>query len=645
MDKPLWNPTDTLLNDSNMAHFIQFISDKEKITLSNYEDLYEFSITHPEQFWSSAAEFCGIIFSKKANKILLDSDTMLKAQWFVGAELNFAQNLLKHKNLNKPALIFRNENGEKLRLSYPELFEQVQALASRLSDEGVTKGDRIAGYLPNRPETVIAMLATASIGAIWTSCSLDFGYHGVYDRFQQIKPKILFAANGHYYNGKWHDNLDIIQQLQKTLASLNKTVVIDNSGKNINEINLNNGELFTDFLSKTPQSLKYNQVLFNHPLYILFSSGTTGIPKCIVHSVGGTLIQHLKELILHTDLKQDDKIFYYTTCGWMMWNWLVSSLAVGSTVVLYDGSPLFPKAKRLIDLIDELDITIFGTSAKYISAIEKVGLQPKKTHQLRKLKAILSTGSPLVPKNYDYIYEYFKTDVRLCSISGGTDIISCFALGNPISPIYRGELQCRGLGMKVDVYNEKGHSIKHHKGELVCTAPFPSMPIYFWNDPEQEKYKKAYFQKFPNVWAHGDYAEITPHHGVIIYGRSDTLLKPGGIRIGTAEIYREVEHFDEILESIAVGQPTDDDEVIVLFVVMKPGCALSPELIAKIKQNIKQNVSPHHVPTKIIAVPDIPRTISGKIVELAVRNILLGRPVENIDAITNPEALAYFRLY
>lgn len=644
MDKPLWQPTEMLFEHSNMARFIQFICDKEHITLSNYDDLYQFSISHPKQFWASVAEFCEIIFSKKATNILIHPDDMLSAQWFVGAELNFAQNLLKHKDLNKPALIFKNENGEKLSLTYPELFDQVQALATRLRDEGIKKGDRIAGYLPNRPETVIAMLATASIGAIWTSCSLDFGYHGVYDRFQQIKPKILFAANGHYYNGKWHDNLDIIRELQESLTSLTKTVIIDNSGKNTKENHLNKVELFEDFLSKTPQTLQYTQVLFNHPLYILFSSGTTGVPKCIVHSVGGTLIQHLKELMLHTDLKKDDTIFYYTTCGWMMWNWLVSSLAVGATIVLYDGSPLFPKAKRLIDLIDELGITIFGTSAKYISAIEKVGLKPKDTHQLTHLKTILSTGSPLAPKNYDYVYQQFKSDVRLCSISGGTDIISCFALGNPLLPIYRGELQCPGLGMKVKVYNEKGHCIKHHKGELVCTAPFPSMPIYFWNDPEQEKYKKAYFHKFANVWAHGDYAEITQHNGIIIYGRSDTLLKPGGIRIGTAEIYREVEHFDEILESIAVGQPKDDDEVIVLFVVMKLGYSLTPELIAKIKKNIKQNVSPHHVPAKIIAVPDIPRTISGKIVELAVRNILLGKAVENIDAIANPEALEYFKL-
>ncbi len=643
METPLWQPTEELLNHSNMARFIQFIRVKEQVALIHYNDLYQFSITHPERFWSSVADFCEIIFSKKTNKVLIHPEKMLEAQWFVGAELNFAENLLKHKDLNKPAIIFRNENGEKISLTYPELFDQVQALATSLINEGITKGDRIAGYLPNRPETVIAMLATASIGAIWTSCSLDFGYHGVYDRFQQIKPKILFSANGHFYNGKWFDSLAVLKQLQDTLPSLKKIIMINNSAKKLTTTELNNAELFSEFLSKTPKPLKFTQVLFNHPLYILFSSGTTGVPKCIVHSVGGTLIQHLKELILHTDLKKDDTIFYYSTCGWMMWNWLVSSLAVGATIVLYDGSPLFPNPNRLLDLIDEVKITIFGTSAKHITALEKAGLTPKKTHQLNQLKSILSTGSPLVPKNYDYVYSNIKSDLRLCSISGGTDIISCFALGNPLLPIFRGELQCRGLGMKVEVYDEKGKSIHHKKGELVCTAPFPSMPIYFWNDPDQEKYKKAYFQKFPNVWAHGDFAEITIHDGVIIYGRSDTLLKPGGIRIGTAEIYREVEHFDEILESIAVGQPRENDEIIILFVVMKQNYSLTPELIQKIKQSIKQNVSPHHVPSKIISVPDIPRTISGKIVEMAVRNIILGKPIENIDAIANPESLKYFK--
>jgi acetoacetyl-CoA synthetase len=464
------------------------------------------------------------------------------------------------------------------------------------------------------------------------------------DRFSQIKPKILFSADGYFYNGKWIDLMEKNQQLSKQLSTVEKIIVIPFTQNLPDCSRLNNAVIFNDYISNQDKtSIKFEQLPFDHPLYILYSSGTTGVPKCIVHGAGGTLIQHLKELVLHTDLKPDDRLFFFTTCGWMMWNWLVSGLASGATVILYDGSPLYPRPETLFDIAEQEDITIFGAGAKYFSAIEKAGVKPIKTHSLAKLKSILSTGSPLPPKSFDYIYRDIKNNIHLASISGGTDIISCFALGNPTQPVYRGELQCRGLGMKVKVFNENGESVQGQKGELVCTAPFPSMPICFWNDPDQKKYHEAYFEKFPDVWAHGDYVEFTEHDGIIIYGRSDAVLNPGGIRIGTAEIYREVENLPEVIEAVAITQNWQNDVRIILFVKLQDSVILDTDLTSLIKNTIRENTTRRHVPAKVIQVTDIPRTFSGKIVELAVSDIIHNRPVKNIDALANPESLEYFK--
>jgi acetoacetyl-CoA synthetase len=642
MNTPLWTPTATRVKEANITRFIAWAQTACAAEIRDYPSLYQWSIAQPEEFWAAVWRFCGICAVREWDKVLEDADKMPGARWFGGAKLNFAENLLRPEE-DKPALVFYGESGIRRSLSYPELKLQVARLACAMKESGVTVGDRIAGYLPNLPETVIAMLATTRIGAIWSSCSPDFGVQGVLDRFGQIRPRLIFTTDGYFYNGKRIDVLHRVHQILPQLPGIQAVVVVPYAGEG-EVTRIPGGIRYADFLIQKPNPiLELEHLPFDHPVYILYSSGTTGPPKCIVHGAGGTLIQHLKELVLHTDLKPQDTIFYYTTCGWMMWNWLVSSLATGATVVLYDGSPSFPHPSALFDLAQSEGISIFGASAKYFSALEKAGIRPAATHDLTGLKAILSTGSPLAPQSFDYIYRDIKADVQLSSISGGTDLISCFALGNPILPVYRGELQCRGLGMKVEIYNSKGRSVRGQKGELVCTAPFPSMPVGFWNDPHQEKYRRAYFERFPGIWAHGDYAELTEHEGMIIYGRSDAVLNPGGVRIGTAEIYRPVEGLPEILESLAVGQEWNNDVRIVLFVKLREGITLDTALTDRIKQAIRDHASPRHVPAKVIAVPDIPRTLSGKIVELAVHNIIHHRPVKNLDALANPEALEFFK--
>ena len=641
MSKIVWNPPAALFENSQMAKFMGYVRKNYEPSLTKYTDLYQWSITHAEQFWTSVWDFFGVIASQSWTNALTPADDMLDVKWFSGSRLNFAENLLRHKS-QKTALIFHHENRTRREISYATLYHDVAKFAAALKQKGVTVNDRVAAVMPNMPETVIAMLATVSIGAIWSSCSPDFGEHGLLDRFSQIQPKILIATDGYIYQGRTFSSMEKIQTLMSQIHSIEQTIVIPYINTIHNIPSLKNTILYADFMQQETTAIVFEQLPFDHPVYILYSSGTTGKPKCIVHGAGGVLLQHLKELVLHTDLDEQDIFFYFTTCSWMMWNWQISGLATGATLVLYDGAVFYPNKTRLFDVIAQEKITLFGTSAKYLSSIEKLGLIPQCTHELSSLTTILSTGSPLLPMNFDYVYQKIKPDLRLCSISGGTDIISCFALGNPLLPIYSGELQCRGLGLNVEIYNEQGESIRGEKGELVCTAPFPAMPIYFWNDPNKDKYRAAYFEKFPGVWAHGDYAELTEQDGLIIFGRSDAVLKPLGIRIGTAEIYREAETFSEITESVAIGQTWQNDIRIILFVKMQPDAVLNESLKQAIKSHIRTHLSPHHVPAKIIQVPDIPKTLNGKITELAVSNVVNGNPVRNKDVIANPEALDYF---
>jgi acetoacetyl-CoA synthetase len=570
-----------------------------------------------------------------------DLGKMPGAKWFDGATLNFTENLLRYRD-DKIAIHFYGEDGTQSSLSYRELHDQVSRLARSMREMGIVKNDRVAGFMPNIPETIITMLATASIGAIWSSCSPDFGIKGVLDRFQQIEPKLIFAADGYLYNGKTIDCLSKLKNILTYLPSIKKTIIVPFTGDSNTNV-IKNSMLWNDFLHKDSGDIIFEQLPFDHPLYIMYSSGTTGLPKSIVHSAGGTLIQHLKELKLHTDLTQNDKIFYFTTCGWMMWNWLISSLAVGATIVLYDGSPLYPDGTALLKMADDLGITVFGTSAKYIASLESAGIKPKQISSFPKLRTILSTGSPLVEENFDFVYGEWKEDVQLASISGGTDIISCFALGNPILPVRRGELQCRGLGMKVESYNEKGMSVRNEKGELVCTQAFPSMPIYFWNDSNGKKYQSAYFDVYPNIWHHGDYLEINDFGGVKIYGRSDTTLNPGGIRIGTAEIYQTVERFNEVEDSLVISQPWQNDERIILFLKMKDRITLTNSLKTRVKKSIRESCTHRYVPAIIIAVEDIPYTINGKKVELAVKQVIQNIEVKNIDSLVNPSILDFYK--
>jgi len=595
----------------------------KKRSFDAYDDLYQWSIDQSAEFWQALCDFCDVRFSKPAVEVLIQPGDMTTAKWFRGSELNFAEHLLRHSG-DRAAIVFCGENGARSELSFEELRQAVAGIAQALRSAGVMKGDRVAGFLPNCPEAIIAMLATTSIGAIWSSCSPDFGINGIVDRFGQIRPKVLFCADGYFYNGKRHDCLESVKGVLDVIDSIECTVIAAFSSQDFRIDDIRAAVRWQDFARKDA-TLEFTQVEFDHPLYIMYSSGTTGIPKCIVHGVGGTLLQHLKEHVLHLDLGSGDRLFYFTTCGWMMWNWLVSGLASGATIILYDGSPFFDDGRVLWKMAEDEKLTVFGTSAKYISA------------------AILSTGSPLAPESFDYVYDAISADVQLASISGGTDIISCFATGNPILPVRRGELQCIALAMAVEIFDERGESITNENGELVCTRAFPSMPVGFWNDPDNAKYHAAYFERFPGVWAHGDYAEITNRGGMLIHGRSDAVLNPGGVRIGTSEIYRQVEKLDEILESIAIGQNWDDDVRVVLFVLLRDGIELDDDLKQKIRKVIRDNTTPRHVPAKIIAVPEIPRTISGKIVELAVRSAVHGEEVKNTDALANPGALEHFR--
>jgi acetoacetyl-CoA synthetase len=601
---------------------------------ADYAAAHRWSVEKPEEFWPAVWDFCGVV-GEKGDAAVCDGDKMPGARWFPAARLNFAENLLRRRD-DGEAVVFWGENGSPARLTRAELFDKTAQCAAALRAAGVGAGDRVAAYLPNAPETVVIMLAAASLGAVFSSCSPDFGAQGVVDRFGQIAPKVLFLTDGYWYNGKPVSVLDKCAEIAARLPSVEKTVVVpflDDAQDG-----------WREFLRPCQDvtEIEFARLPFNHPLYVMYSSGTTGAPKCILHGAGGTLLQHLKEHQLHGDLRPGDKLFYFTTCGWMMWNWLVSGLASGATVLLYDGSPLADGGKLLFDYAEQERVTHFGVSAKFIDAIAKNGLAPAQTHDLNSLRTIFSTGSPLAPESFDYVYRRVKRDVNLASMSGGTDIISCFVLGNPTLPVHRGEIQCRGLGMAVEVFDDEGRPVRGEKGELVCVKPFPSMPLGFWNDADGAKYRAAYFDKFPGVWAHGDYAEITPNNGVIIYGRSDATLNPGGVRIGTAEIYRQVEQLPEVLESLVIGQEWDSDTRIVLFVKLRPGVVLDDEIRTRIKTAIRANATPRHVPAKIVAVADIPRTKSGKIVELAVRETVHGRPVKNLEALANPEALQHF---
>ena len=642
-DKPIWEPGPERIERANMGRFIRFVAEQTgNGDITDYSALHDFSLRQPERFWPLVWEFCGIRANGNLQPVLVDATLMPGARFFPDVKLNFAQNLLRFRD-DKTAIVFRNEWGHQRQISYADLHGEVARLAQALKAGGVGVGDRVAGFMPNIPETVIAMLATTSLGATWSSCSPDFGIEGVVDRFGQIRPKVLFTADAYAYGGKRFDCLEKIRGVIARIDSIEHVVVVPYSGEPPSLDDLPKAIALPDFTrSSDDTTLEFVPVPFNHPLYVMYSSGTTGVPKCIVHGVGGTLLQHLKELVLHTDLKREDRIFYYTTCGWMMWNWLVSSLAVGATLVLYDGSPSFPEPHSLWDLADDVGISVFGTSAKWLAATEKAGVKPRETHKLHALKSILSTGSPLAPESFDYVYRDVKDRVLLASISGGTDIISCFALGNPLLPVWRGELQCRGLGMAVETLDDDGEPVRGEPGELSCLKPFPSMPVGFWNDPDGEKYRNAYFAKRPGIWSHGDYAEITTHDGVIIFGRSDATLNPGGVRIGTAEIYRQVEQVPEVLESIAVGQKLEDDERVVLFVRLRDGVTLDDALRDRIRKQIRANTTPRHVPAKILQVSDIPRTISGKITEIAVRAVIHGKPVKNTDALANPQALAEY---
>ncbi|MDP0589031.1 MAG: acetoacetate--CoA ligase [Candidatus Endonucleobacter bathymodioli] len=640
MSSVLWSPNSQRTFNSNMYSFIGYVKEKKGATYSNYPDLYQWSVENKDSFWRLTADFFQVNFHREPD-VICEGVGIRGTKWFPGATLNYAEHLLRHKK-DKTAIIFRGENNQRSELSYLELSRQVAAAQVGLIDAGVIKGDRVAAVLPNCPEAVVMMLATTSIGAVWSSCSPDFGLQGVVDRFAQIEPKVLIIADGYFYSGKTFDCTDKIYCIPSHIKSIKTTVIVSLLKTNV----IIDGKTTIDyenFIEQKSPPLNFESVSFDHPLFIMYSSGTTGAPKCIVHGHGGTLLQHLKELGLHTDVKAEDKVFYFTTCGWMMWNWLVSSLALGSTIVLYDGSPFYPDPTALIDMAEQEQISIFGTSAKYINALEKAEVKPAKSHNLENLRTILSTGSPLLHESFDYVYRDIKSDVCLSSISGGTDIISCFSLGCPLLPVIKGEIQCRGLAMDVHFIDDKGQSVTQTKGELTCQSSFPSMPVAFWNDLDGKKYHNAYFSRILGVWSHGDYGELTNTGGVIIYGRSDAVLNPGGVRIGTAELYRQVEKVDEVLESIAIGQEWRGDIRIILFVTLRENKQLSEVVINKIKMAIRENTTPRHVPAKIIQVRDIPRTISGKIVELAVRDIIHGRPIANKEAIANPEALLEFQ--
>jgi len=642
MANKLWKPSEETVRQTNMYRFMNFINDRHGQKFAEFEPLYQWSIENIADFWAAFWEFADIKASKPYAQVVDDLGGMPGAKWFSGARLNFAENLLRYRD-DRIALIFKGEAQDAIYMTYAQLYDEVARLAKSLKETGVVPGDRVVGFMPNMPQSMIAMLAATSLGAAWSSCSPDFGIKGVLDRFGQIQPKILFTANGYSFKGKTIDSLSRISDILKQLPSTQKVVVVPYTEQDADISNVPNGVHYKDFISsETNLEIEFEQLPADHPLYIMYSSGTTGLPKCMVQSAGGILIHQKKELMLHTDLKREDTIFYFTTCGWMMWNWLTCSLSVGATLVLFDGNPFHPHPGALWEMAQDEKITVFGTSAGYIAALQNAGVKPGKDYDLSALRAVLSTGSPLSVEGFEFIYKEVKSDLQLASIAGGTDLNGCFALGNPMGPVYAGELQCRGLAMNVQAFDEQGQPVINQQGALVCTAPFPSMPIYFWDDPDGNKYHSAYFDVYPNVWRHGDFIEINERGGVAIYGRSDATLNPGGVRIGTADIYRLVEQLPEVEDSVVVGQNWKNDVRVVLFVKLAEGYDLTQELKDKIKHSLRINASPRHVPQKILTTPAVPYTLNMKKVELAVKKMIEGQPVLNRDALGNPEALDYY---
>ena len=636
----LWRPSSKIKEESNLNQFIKnFVDEFKNQSDVKYEELWKWSIEKPEKFWDSIWDYSNVL-GEKGEILLKDKDKMPGARFFPNAKLNYTENVLKNKN-EPLAIISEREDGLKSKISTLELKDKVLKLAGWLKENGISKGDRVCAYMPNCPETIITMLATASLGAVFSSCSTDFGVAGVLDRFQQIEPKILVTVDGYLYNGKAIERHEEVHQIVQGLNTLQNVLIL----KYLNENHLKYSFSYQDFDSvyRSKPLENFTKVNFNDPLYIVFSSGTTGAPKCIVHGVGGVLLQHAKEHKLHANIHKGDRVFYFSTCGWMMWNWLLGALFSEATIILYEGSPFYGGPNKLWDLAEKEKINLFGTSAKYIDAVRKSGYKPNKHNQLKFLKCLCSTGSPLSPESFDFINKFISSEMQIGSISGGTDILSCFVLNNPLDEVISGEIQCRGLGMAVDVFDEEGNSVTDTPGELVCTKPFPSMPVMFWNDPDGKKYQEAYFDYYPNVWRHGDWTKLTKRGTLVIFGRSDATLNPGGVRIGTAEIYKVVESFEEILESIVIGQEWEDDIRIVLFVKLTEKISLGEKLKTEIKNKLRQLVSPRHVPAKIISVADIPRTRSGKITELAVRDVIHGKKIKNIEALSNPEALDLFK--
>ena len=643
MSQPLWRPSAERIADSNMMAFMARLRETRGIELADYTALHRWSVDDVAAFWNAVWDF-GRVIGDKTGPALVDGELMPGARFFPDARINFAENLLRRRD-DADAMVFWGEDKAKRRVSFAELYDRVSQLTQALKALGVGPGDRVAGFMPNMPETVMAMLATTALGAVWSSCSPDFGVQGVLDRFGQIEPKVLFCPDGYFYNGKAHDSLARVAEFTAQLPSLQRIVVVpylaEAGAAGPPDLSaLDRAATLADVIAPyAPAEIAFERVAFNAPLYIMYSSGTTGQPKCIVHGVGGTLLKHICEHKLQCDEKRGDRVFYFTTCGWMMWNWLVSALALETTLLLYDGSPFAPDGNILFDFAEAEKASLFGTSAKYIDALNKAELDPKSTHDLSSLRLITSTGSPLLPEGFDYVYDHIKQDVCLSSIAGGTDIVGCFVAGNPIGAVWRGEIQAPSLGMAVEVFDDKGQPLRGDKGELVCLKPFPSMPIGFWNDPDGARYRAAYFDTYPNIWHHGDFISFTENGGVVIYGRSDATLNPGGVRIGTAEIYRQVEKLPEIQEALVVGQDWDGDVRVVLFVKLREGKVLDDELVKRIKTQIRSGATPRHVPAKVVEVDDIPRTKSGKIVELAVRDVIHGRQVKNVEALANPEAL------